>query len=224
MRSELALITGGSGFIGAHCILHLLDAGYRVRTTVCSLAREAAVRAIVPAREGALRVPRAARDAGAKRVVPTSSFAVMGYGAKPTDKPFSAENWTDPNGGDVGAYVKSKGRRVRAGARAGLLNFHPDRATFDGRRDAGRPRLSFGVVDVREAVAGGFMTVPVVARFDSSVAPIVPELGKSKNATKAKARRVLGWTPRSNEDAIVATAGSLVPLGLLRKVRGNGAR
>ena len=31
-----------------------------------------------------------------------------------------------------------------------------------------------------------------------------------------KAQRVLGWTPRSNEEAIVATATSLVRLGLLR--------
>src|SRR5262245_10313399 len=35
---------------------------------------------IVPAREGALRVLRAARDARVKRVVLTSSFAAIGYG------------------------------------------------------------------------------------------------------------------------------------------------
>src|SRR6185312_11779379 len=35
---------------------------------------------IVPAREGALRVLRAARDAGVRRVVLTSSFAAIGYG------------------------------------------------------------------------------------------------------------------------------------------------
>ena len=34
---------------------------------------------IVPAREGTLRVLRAARDAGARRVVLTSSFAAVGY-------------------------------------------------------------------------------------------------------------------------------------------------
>ena len=36
---------------------------------------------IVPAREGTLRVLRAARDAGVKRVVLTSSFAAIGYRA-----------------------------------------------------------------------------------------------------------------------------------------------
>lgn len=34
MGGELVLVTGGSGFLGAHCVLALLQAGYRVRTTV----------------------------------------------------------------------------------------------------------------------------------------------------------------------------------------------
>ncbi len=38
---------------------------------------------------------------------------------------------------------------------------------------------------------------------------IAPELGKRKNATSAKARDLLGWSPRSVEDAVVATAKSL---------------
>ena len=129
----------------------------------------------------------------------------------------------------------------------------------------GCPRLSFGIVDVRDvadlhlramtnpaakgqrflAVAGEFMTIQEIAQvlkarmgdaarrvptkvvpdwvvrlvslFDSSVAQILPELGKSKNATNEKARRVLGWAPRSNEDAIIATAESLVRLGKSKK-------
>jgi hypothetical protein len=44
------------------------------------------------------------------------------------------------------------------------------------------------------------------------VQQIVPELGKVKNATNEKAWRMLGWAPRSNEEAIVATAESLVRL------------
>jgi nucleoside-diphosphate-sugar epimerase len=52
---------------------------------------------------------------------------------------------------------------------------------------------------------------------DSSLRQIIPELGKTKNATGEKARRVLGWAPRSREDAIVATAESLMRLGLLKE-------
>ena len=39
---------------------------------------------VVPAREGTLRVLRAANDAGARRVVLTSSFAAIGYSPKPS--------------------------------------------------------------------------------------------------------------------------------------------
>ena len=51
---------------------------------------------------------------------------------------------------------------------------------------------------------------------DPAVRQIVPELGKRKNATNEKARRVLGWLPRSNEEAVVATAQSLLQFGLLK--------
>ncbi|MEA2314570.1 MAG: hypothetical protein QOI03_1262 [Solirubrobacteraceae bacterium] len=44
---ETVLVTGGSGFLGGWCAIELLRRGYRVRTTVRSLAREAEVRAAV---------------------------------------------------------------------------------------------------------------------------------------------------------------------------------
>ena len=56
----------------------------------------------------------------------------------------------------------------------------------------------------------------IAALRDPAVKQILPELGKIKNASNAKARRMLGWVPRSNEEAIVATAESLVRLGLLK--------
>ena len=163
------LVTGGSGFIGSHCILQLLDAGHEVRTTVRNVAREGDVRAmlakggwrgpadrltfvaadlekdagwaeavagcdyvlhvaspfpaavpkdendlIVPAREGALRLLRAARDARVKRVVLTSSFAAIGYGHPQRAAPFTEADWTDVNGDDTGAYAKSKTLAERA--------------------------------------------------------------------------------------------------------------
>jgi nucleoside-diphosphate-sugar epimerase len=69
---------------------------------------------IVPAREGALRVLRASRDAGVNRVVLTSSFAAIGYGHAPQDAPFDETSWTDPSGPDVLPYVKSKTIAERA--------------------------------------------------------------------------------------------------------------
>ena len=48
--------------------------------------------------------------------------------------------------------------------------------------------------------------VRLVGLFDPAVSLITLELGKKKSASNAKARRVLGWAPCSNEEAIVATA------------------
>jgi nucleoside-diphosphate-sugar epimerase len=240
---------------------------------------------IVPAREGALRVLRASRDAGVKRVVLTSSFAAIGYGHKPQTTPFNETNWTDLKG-DTAAYVKSKTLAERAawdfiakegaGLELSVVNpvavfgpvLSPDyspsvlllRRLMDGSVPA-CPRLYFGVVDVRDvadlhvramthpaakgerflAVAGDCMSILEIAKVlrrrmgasarkvprfqlpdwlvriaairNSAVKQVLPELGKVKNSTNEKARRVLGWTPRSNEESIVAAAESLVRLG-----------
>ena len=57
--------------------------------------------------------------------------------------------------------------------------------------------------------------VRLAALRDPAIKLVLPELGKLKNATNEKAKRMLGWAPRSNEDSVVATAESLVRLGLL---------
>ena len=59
--------------------------------------------------------------------------------------------------------------------------------------------------------------VRLLANFSSDMKMIAPEIGKTKNISNEKARRVLGWSPRSNEEAIIATAESLKRLGLLKQ-------
>jgi nucleoside-diphosphate-sugar epimerase len=343
MAMSTVLVTGGSGFIGAHCIVQLLAAGHRVRATVRNLNREPDVRAmlkrggaepgdrlsfaaadlekdagwpeavvgcdfvlhvasplphsvpkhedelIVPAREGTLRVLRAARDAGVKRVVLTSSFAAIGYGHKEQAAPFTEADWTDVNGEGVYAYIKSKTIAERAawdfianeGGSLELSAVNPVgvfgpvlsgdysasilivQRLMDGAVP-GCPKLYFGEVDVRDvadlhlramtnpaakgerflAVSGDFMSMLEIAQTlkrgmvaaakrvpgrelpnwvvrlaslrDPAIKLILPELGKKKNASNEKAKRLLGWTPRSREEAILATAESLVRLGLLK--------
>lgn len=242
-----------------------------------------------PAVDGTLRVLRIALDAGVSRVVLTSSFAAVGYGQKPQDKPFTEMNWTSPKAKDLLPYVKSKTLaeheawnfigRVRGAIELAVVNpvgvfgpvLGPDFSTsiflvqrlMDGALP-GCPKLWFGAVDVRDvadlhiramthpaakgdrflAVAGDFMSVRDIARVlksrmgvwakrvptlqlpnwivrlaalkEPAVKQIIPELGKRKNASNEHARKVLGWEPRSREDAVVATAESLVRLGLLK--------
>jgi nucleoside-diphosphate-sugar epimerase len=68
---------------------------------------------IVPAREGTLRVLRAAREAGARRVVLTSSFAAVGYSPKP-GREYTEEDWTDPDTPGLAPYPRSKAIAERA--------------------------------------------------------------------------------------------------------------
>jgi dihydroflavonol-4-reductase len=128
---------------------------------------------IIPARDGALRVLRAAHSTGVSRVVLTSSFAAIGYSPKPTGEPYTEEDWTNPDG--QRPYIKSKTLAERAAwdyaRRAGLeltvINptgiFGPPlgsdisaslgliQALLSGAMPA-IPDLSFGVVDVRDVV------------------------------------------------------------------------
>lgn len=68
---------------------------------------------IVPARDGTLRVLRAAFGAGAERVVVTSSVAAIGGGAR-SGEPLTEEDWTDLGHPRLSPYVRSKTIAERA--------------------------------------------------------------------------------------------------------------
>jgi dihydroflavonol-4-reductase len=63
---------------------------------------------VLPARDGALRVLKAARDAGVARVVMTSSTAAICYGMAGARQTFTEKDWTDPTHPDTYSYVRSK--------------------------------------------------------------------------------------------------------------------
>jgi dihydroflavonol-4-reductase len=69
---------------------------------------------IVPAREGTLRVLRAALDASVKRIVVTSSVAAIGGGARANGAPLTEANWTDLDHPGLSPYVRSKTIAERA--------------------------------------------------------------------------------------------------------------
>jgi len=68
---------------------------------------------LIPARDGTVRVLRAARDAGARRVVLTSSFAAVGYTPKPSAE-YTEDDWTDPGTPGLPPYPRSKAIAERA--------------------------------------------------------------------------------------------------------------
>ncbi|HVQ71204.1 MAG TPA: aldehyde reductase [Bradyrhizobium sp.] len=226
-RTEVVLVTGGTGFVAGWCIVELLQRGYQVRTTVRDLSKEPAVRAavaccagcadrltffaadltaddgwddamagcdyvlhvasplggdtsrnsdalIVPARDGTVRVLRAAVKAGVRRVVMTSAAAA----ARP---PHSADRisdetvWADPADRQFDAYRRSKILAERAAwdfmaghtgltrlttilpgavfgpmlTKANLGSVQIIQRLLEGR-PAAIPRLGFWVVDVRD--------------------------------------------------------------------------
>jgi len=57
--------------------------------------------------------------------------------------------------------------------------------------------------------------VRIAALLNPTAKNIVPQLGRYRNASNDKAKTVLGWQPRSNEEAILATAESLFRFGLI---------
>jgi dihydroflavonol-4-reductase len=62
--------------------------------------------------------------------------------------------------------------------------------------------------------------VRLLALWNRGARRVLPNLGKIRNATSTKAQRVLGWSPRPSEEAIVATAESLIRLHLVKSLRG----
>ncbi|GAB4016149.1 SDR family oxidoreductase [Spirosoma koreense] len=342
-NQQRVLVTGGTGFVGVHCILQLLQKGYSVSTTLRSLRRKEDVIAMLrssgihdfsrltfieadltsdanwpeavahcdyvlhvaspiglsipkdenemirPAVEGTLRVLRAAREAGVKRVVMTSNFGAVGYSHTDTTKVITEESWTDPNEPGLSAYNKSKVLAERAAwdfmaAEGGNLELSvvnpvgifgpslgPDlssgfellKRVLEGSMKR-IPNMTLGIVDVRDvadlhiramtspsangqrflAIAGDIMSLPQIARFlndrlgdklrhiatqrlpdwivrvaalfSPTARNVVPLLGRYRTASNEKARTLLGWKPRSNEEALLATANSLIQFGFLK--------
>jgi len=337
------LVTGGTGFAGAHCILQLLQQGYRVKTTIRSLSKKDKViemlknggwanfsdltfleadltndknwgeavkdcdfvlhvaspiflerpkhedEMIRPAVDGTLRVLKAARDAGVRRVVMTSNFGAVGYSHKDKTSLITEQSWTDPNEKGLSAYNKSKVLAEKAawefigreggGLELAVINpmaifgpsLGPDLSSgfgllqkvMDGSMKA-IPDISLGIVDVRDvadlhlramthpeakgqrflALAGGTLSlleiavflkekmpevtkktstkplptwlVRLLALFNEKAKAIRPLVGIYRNTSNEKARKLLGWKPRSNEEAVLASAESLVRWGAVK--------
>jgi dihydroflavonol-4-reductase len=130
---------------------------------------------IVPAREGTLRVLRAALDAGVSRVVVTSSVAAVRGSVDHSSAPLTEEDWTDLDA-ELTPYTRSKTVAERAawdlvkerGETEKLAVVNPGAilgpVLSDDRSFSlelverllkglpGAPRIGFSIVDVRDVV------------------------------------------------------------------------
>jgi nucleoside-diphosphate-sugar epimerase len=219
---------------------------------------------IVPARDGSLRVLKAARYGRVKRVVLTSSFAAIGYSADRKNHIFTEEDWTDENA-VLAPYVKSKTIAEKAawefikneGGDMELTVINPVGifgpvigdiypASFEGVIKAliegtvmESPAFTFGIVDVRdvadihikamlhpEASGQRFLATSEGAMSFYDVAQLIKKERPGKAAKIAdmkptaqefytkmsnkKAGEILGWHPKSKEEAILASVDSSV--------------
>ncbi|UPK43960.1 MULTISPECIES: SDR family oxidoreductase [Paenibacillus] len=237
---------------------------------------------IGPAREGVLRVLRAARDAGVKRVVLTSAFGAIGVGHKHHTGPYTEEDWSNTDA-KIHPYQKSKTlaektawefiRKEGNGLELATVNpvgvmgpilgndySHSNdivRQMLEGKLKS-VPKIYSDYVDVRdvaelhilamvrpEASGERFIAssaenlstleianilrenlgedainvpkgelpnsiVRVAAIFNPKLRMIATLLGKDMSTSNQKAKRILGWTPRSAEEAIIATGKSMM--------------
>ena len=237
--------------------------------------------------DGTLRVMKAAKEAGVKRVVLTSASGSVIAGHKSHPEVFTEEDWTDLSS-NIDAYQRSKTMAERAawefakkenmelsavnpvavmGPVLGQDYSHSNQiinAMLTGKMSF-LLKMGFDYVDVRDvadlhllamtrseaagerflATTGENLTykaeakilqkclgsaankvstkempnflVKFLALFRKDLRMPATFLGQNTACSNAKAKKLLGWQPRSAEEAIIATAKSMVELGLINK-------
>ncbi|ALB45235.2 aldehyde reductase [Clostridium beijerinckii NRRL B-598] len=237
--------------------------------------------------DGTLRVMKAAKAAGVKRVVLTSASGAVLSGHKSHPEIFTEEDWTDLSG-NIDAYQRSKTMAELAAwefakkenmelsavnpvAVMGPVlgqDFSHSNQIIRAMLKGDMPfllNIGFDYVDVRDvaelhllamtcpeaagerfiATTGENLTykeeAKILQRYLGSTAKKVstkalPDfmikfmaifkkdlrmpatfLGQNTACSNAKAKKLLGWQPRPAEEAIVATAKSMIELGLIDK-------
>lgn len=243
---------------------------------------------IKPAKEGVIRVLKASRNAGVKRVVLTSAYGAIGCGHENRKTPYTEKDWTNIHA-KIHPYQKSKTIAEKTawdfirgeGGSLELATINPVavmgpvlgedfshsqqmvRQMLEGKVVA-CPKIDSCYVDVRDvsdlhllamtspkakgerflATTGNALSMFDVAKIltrrfgddakkvpttelpnwklrlaalkNPSLKMLVTLLGKYSQASGEKAKELLNWSPRSNEEAIVATAESLFQLGLIK--------
>jgi nucleoside-diphosphate-sugar epimerase len=205
----------------------------------------------VPARNGALRVLRAATAAGVKRVVMTSACAAASPSSYATDGVTDETLWTDPNDPTLSAYRKSKTVAEKAawdfmqgytgpttlttilpGAVFGpvLTAENIGSVQVIGRllngRLPGNPRLGFEVVDVRDLADAHIraMTAPAAGGERFIAVSEFMWMGAMAAALRAKLGAAANKVPARPLPDFVLRLAALFDPGLRAVLPGLGRR
>ena len=57
--------------------------------------------------------------------------------------------------------------------------------------------------------------------FNPTLKQVIPELGRERQLSSEKARRILGWQPHTARDAIIDGAKSLIDAGVVQPHKGQ---
>ncbi|WP_300558727.1 aldehyde reductase [Companilactobacillus sp.] len=244
---------------------------------------------IRPAVDGLLRVYRAARDAGVKRVVLTSAYGAVFAGHKNRQTPYTEEDWSNLDAKNIHPYQISKtmsekaawkfieeegnGMEMAAVNPVGVMGpvlsakySHSNvqiQQMLEGKIKS-LPNVDSGYVDVRDVASlhilamtspkaagqrflattgetlsmmdvanilrNAFLkyadnlptkTIPnfvvkIAAKFNPNLRMIATIVGGYAETSDKKATTMLGWTHRSAKEAIIATAQSMIDLGIVK--------
>lgn len=243
---------------------------------------------IRPAVDGVLRVLKAARDAGVKRVVMTSAYGAIFAGHKNRTTPYTEKDWSNLDAKNIHPYQKSKTMSEMAawnfikqegkglefatvnpvGVMGPVLSAKYSHSNIqiqemlEGKIKA-LPNVDSGYVDVRDvaslhllamtspqangerflATTGETLSMMEVADIlreafpdhadklpkrtipnfivkataiaDPKLRMIASIVGKYAGTSNEKAKTMLDWHPRSAKTAIIATAQSMIDLGIV---------
>jgi nucleoside-diphosphate-sugar epimerase len=141
----------------------------------------------------------------------TSSFGAIGYGHKPTEVPFTEETWTDTTYKGISAYVKSKTLA--------------EKAAWDFIRNEGG-NLELSVINptgIFGPLLGSNVTssLQIIQQLMNGTLKATPQMNFGIVDVRDVAdahRKILGWQPRTNEEAIVASAESVMRLSLEKEM------
>jgi len=122
---------------------------------------------IIPARDGTLRVLKAAAKQGVKRVVMTSSTAAIIYG-NDRNQIFDETNWANINSPNIGAYQKSKVLAEKA-----AWEFSKSEFAQGMQLTVINPGLVFGPVLSKDCGSSG----ELIRKFMTNQIPALPNMG-----------------------------------------------